>query len=161
MGSEQYVGRTFDVLAFTGAKPAGNVLLTQTLFGAGNSGSVCTGIQKMAQRWLLEFSTIRNSMPWHLRNRGTNFMLQVQKGTLKTEADVQAAYVAAAIQVRQNLTNEDTGNEPDDERFDRSKLNGIVIGDGQLHLHVTLYSVAGTDYTIILPIQTTPANLVI
>lgn len=161
MGSEQYVGRTFDVMAFSGVKAAGNALLTQELFGAGNSGSVCTGIQKMAQRWLLEFSTIRGSMPWHLRNRGTEFMLQVRKGILKTEADVQAAYVASAIQARQNLTNEDTGDEPADERFDRSKLNGIVIGDGQLHLYVTLYSVAGSSYDIILPIHTTPANLAI
>jgi len=161
MGSEQYVGRTFDVMSFSGVKATGDTLLSQSLFGEGDAGSVCTGIQKMTQRWVLEFSTIRGSMPWHLRNRGTEFMLQVRKGTLKTEADVQAAYVASAIQVRQSLTNEDTGNEPADERFDRSKLNGIVIGDGQLHLYVTLYSIAGSSYSIILPISTTPANLAI
>ena len=161
MSSEQYVGRKFDVAAIVGMTPTGDRLLSQELFGLQNTGSVCTGIQKMVQRWLLEFSTIRGSMPWHLQDRGTTFMLSVQQGILHTEADVQSAYVAAAIQARQSLTNEDTGTEPDDERFASSSLDGIAIGAGQLQLHITLRSVAGDAYELILPIQITPANLVI
>jgi len=161
MSASQYVGRKFDVFAFSGVTSTGAALLTQELFSAENTGSVCTGIQKMAQRWLAEFATIRGSMPWHLQDRGTDFMLQIQRGTLRTEADVQSAYRAAAIQARQTLTNEDTGDEPPDERFDSSVLNGLEIGGGQLKLYITLRSVAGSVYDIILPIQTTPANLVV
>ncbi len=161
MSVAQYVGRTFDVAVLSGVKPTGEARLQQELFGDGNTGAACTGIQKMVQRWLIEFSTIRGSMGWHLVDRGTDFMLRVQKGHLRTEADVQAAYTAAAVQARQNLTNEDTGGEPADERFDFSTLNGIAIGGGTLRLYITLHSVAGTAYDIILPIQTTPANMVI
>ncbi len=161
MSSEQYVGRTFDVAVLAGVKTTGETRLQQELFGDGNTGAACTGIQKMVQRWLIEFSTIRGSMGWHLADRGTDFMLRVQKGQLRTEADVQAAYTAAAVQARQNLTNEDTGGEPADERFDFSSLNSIAIGGGTLQLYITLHSVAGTAYDIILPIQTTPANMVI
>ena len=88
-------------------------------------------------------------------------MREARQGGLRTEADVQAAYVAAAIQARQSLTNEDTGEEPADERFDSSVLNSIEIGDGQLRLYITLRSAAGTTYEVILPISITPANLVI
>jgi len=161
MSSEQYVGRTFDVAVLAGVRTTGETQLQQELFGEGNTGAACTGIQKMVQRWLIEFSTIRGSMGWHLADRGTDFMLRVQKGQLRTEADVQAAYTAAAVQARQNLTNEDTGGEPADERFDFSSLNSITIGGGALQLYITLHSVAGTTYDIILPIQTTPANMVI
>lgn len=161
MSTAQYVGRKFDVAALTGVRAVGDTQLQQELFGVGNTGAACTGIQKMVQRWLIEFSTIRGSMGWHLVNRGTDFMLRVQKGQLRTEADVQAAYTAAAVQARQNLTNEDTGGEPADERFDFSTLNGIAIGGGKLQLYITLHSIAGTAYDIILPIQTTPANMVI
>jgi len=161
MSSSQYVGRTFDVAAVAGVTPTGEARLQQELFSVGNTGAACTGIQKMVQRWLVEFSTIRGSMGWHLTNRGTDFMLRVQKGQLRTEADVQAAYTSAAVQARQNLTNEDTGGEPADERFDFSTLNSIAIGGGSLRLYITLHSVAGSSYDIILPIQTTPANMVI
>lgn len=161
MSSLQFVGRSFDAAVLTGVTAAGDKLLEQELFGVGNTGAACTGIQKMVQRWLVEFSTIRGSMGWHLADRGTDFMLRVQKGQLRTEADVQAAYTSAAVQARQNLTNEDTGAEPADERFDFSTLNSIAVGGGTLQLYITLHSVAGTAYDIILPIQTTPVNMVI
>jgi hypothetical protein len=79
MSASQYVGRVFDILALRGAVTRGSVNLSQTLFDATTSGEVCTGIQKLAQRWALEFLTIRGSMGFHLANRGIDF-LQTPKG---------------------------------------------------------------------------------
>jgi len=161
MEAGQYAGRSLDVAAIQGATAHGVSQLQQTLFSDTNSGQVCTGLQKMAQRWLLEFMTIRGSMPWGLQMRGTDFMRLLRRGELRTEADVQAAYLASGVQAWQNLTNEDTGAEPADERFASSSLLGIVLEPGKLTLRVSLLSAAGTSYTVILPVSTTPANLTV
>lgn len=149
-----YQGRKFDLLALRGAKPAGKALLSQTLFGPDSAGELCVGIQKLAQRWVLEFLTEVGSMTFR-KTRGCEFMRAVRTGRIRTENDVQTEFEFANLDIRRNLVNEEYAGMPDDERFDRAELPAFAILPGYLQLTVAIYSVAGDSRKIILPVETT------
>lgn len=155
----EYLNRKFDVLAFNGAKPSGDMQLSQSLFSYATSGTVCTGIQKLAQRWLLEFLTEQGSMPFHMAERGSNFLFWVRRGFIRSEADVRAYFNFAAQQVRSNLLNEESADMRDDERLQSAALMQIQILDGSLALVVNVRSLAGDTRQVVLPINITPSNL--
>ena len=154
-----YLDRKFDVLAFAGASPRTAVLLQQSLFRAGTSGEVCTGVQKLAQRWALEFLTIRGSMPFHMQSRGSDFLRWVRQGRLQTEYDVRAYFNFAAQQVSTNLLNEEVATMHPEDRFDRASLLQLQLHGTSLALVVNVRSLAGDNRQVILPIHITPANL--
>ena len=86
-----YTGRTIDLLAFQGIVPGTNTLATPALVQPGNSGQLCTGIQKLCQRWLLELLTTVGSMVYQ-PERGCNFVQQLMTGQLQTTLDLQQAF---------------------------------------------------------------------
>lgn len=156
-----YLNRRFDVLALQGAQPRGEVLLNQSIFSTGNSGQICTGVQKLAQRWALEFLTIRGSMPFHMSERGSDFMTWLRHGRIRTEFDVTSYFNFAAQQVKTNLLNEETEDMNPEDRFLQASLLQIGLGNNTLQLYVNVVSLAEDTRQIILPIGITPANLVV
>ena len=159
MPAIQYLNRRFDVIALRGAVERGEIMLNQSLFDAEVGGEVCTGVQKLAQRWVIEFLTIKGSMPFHMKDRGVGFMLAVKQGRLRTEADVLAEFNFAAVTVRQNLINEETDAMHPEDRFASSTLDRIVLSGSGLQLYITITSQAGSDREVILPIALTPVEL--
>lgn len=156
-----YLNRRFDVLALQGAQSRGEVLLNQSIFSTGNSGQICTGVQKLAQRWALEFLTIRGSMPFHMSERGSDFMTWLRHGRIRTEFDVTSYFNFAAQQVKTNLLNEETEDMNPEDRFLQASLLQIGLGNNTLQLYVNVVSLAEDTRQIILPIGITPANLVV
>ena len=170
MSTADYINRDFDVLAFRDVQPTGEARLTQSLFNSNSArtifdaeigGEVCTGIQKLAQRWVLEFLTQRGSMGFHLATRGSDFTRWMRQGRLRTEFDVQAYFNFAAQQVRVNLINEETEDMHDEDRFSRVNLDRVVLFEGTLELYITLTSQAGESRQVILPIPIVPTNITI
>lgn len=171
MALVDYVNRKYDYLALqnTTATPVGHrdKKLGLELFNASTSGSLTTGIQKLAQRWLLEFMTERGSMPGFPK-RGTNFMRAGRTGQFRVPISVRAQFSAANLIVRRNLRNEETDDMPDDERFGDAELLNVAILPGFdvsqasgttaafLSLGVKITSRAGESREIILPIEIVP-----
>lgn len=147
-----YVGRRYDALALPGAQPTGDVQLQQALFNANSSGQICTGIQKLSQRWVLEFMTEVGSMQF-LPTRGCQFMRDVRLGHMRTEADVETSFRFSMIDVRQQLVGEESADMAADERYDRAELLAIEISPGMLSLSVRIWSLAGETREVILPID--------
>ena len=156
-----YLNRRFDVLALQGAQSRGEVLLNQSIFSTDNSGQICTGVQKLSQRWALEFLTIRGSMPFHMSERGSDFMTWLRHGRIRTEFDVTSYFNFAAQQVKTNLLNEETEDMNPEDRFLQASLLQIGLGNNTLQLYVNVVSLAEDTRQIILPIGITPANLVV
>jgi hypothetical protein len=154
MPATDYIGRRFDLLALQGAAPTREALLKQQLFN-GNSGQICTGVQKLAQRWVLEFFTIAGSLRF-ATERGTEFLLAAKSGRLRNEIDVIAEYNFAAVRIQQTLKNEEVPEMEDDERLASDELTGIALDDNLLILNVTLTSQAGSQRKPILPISLLP-----
>jgi hypothetical protein len=152
------LGRKVDVLAFVGARPTGSQLLQQDLLRPLEGGQVCVGVQKLAQRWLIEFLTIRGSMKYK-PDRGCDFMREVRSQALRTESDVYAAFMAARSQVANNLRAEDLATDPADERYAGAELLSVVIRpDRTVVLTVEITSAAGTSRKVILPLTVGPGG---
>jgi hypothetical protein len=171
MALSDYVNRKYDYLALqnTTAVTIGrrDKKLGLELFNSKTSGAITTGIQKLAQRWLLEFLTEVGSIPG-LPNRGTNFMRAARTGQFRVPINVQAQFAAANILVNRNLKAEETENTPDDERFADAELLNVAILPGFdvsqasgttaafLSLGVKITSQAGDSREVILPIEIVP-----
>lgn len=146
-----YQGRKIDILAFQPKE--GTTELTQNLASDGSGGLICTGIQKLAQRWVLEFLTPVGTIPYKV-TRGCAFITQLRSGIVRTEMDVTAFFYSSASEVAVNLITEDQETDPSDERYSDVSLEGFSITDDRnLILNVLITSVAGTTRQVILPIS--------
>ena len=146
-----YTGRQIDVLAFDGATPRGEVALQQTLAQPGEGGKITAGIQKLAQRFLLELLTEQGSMLYN-PHRGSTFMTEVRLGLLRTQVDVYGSFARAVDQITDNLIGDESASDPLDERFASAAINSIAVAPGAAHIYVSLTSRDGTARPVILPI---------
>jgi len=147
-----YVGRTVDLLAFQGQKPKGDVLLSQVLVQENEGGEICTGVQKLTQRWLIEFFTATGSL-LYLPARGCPFMVQLLSGQLHTTLDVQQAFYLSLVQIKTNLQSEETVSTPADESYGSVTLNEVLVTGDTVQLTVGISSEAGDTAVKILPIN--------
>lgn len=143
----KYAGRTFDISVLHGAAEQGESGLDISLLHKG--GAVCTGIQKLIQRFFLLMVTPAGSMTF-APGRGSDFLKSVSRA--RSESAVQIAFQFALTDVRAQLKAEETEEVPDDERFrDAVLLDAVFFGDS-LSLSIALTSQAGITEEIILPV---------
>jgi len=162
-----YINRTYDYLGLRNTTGTGERRLGLELFNSDTSGEICTGVQKLAQRWLLEFMTEAGSIPG-LPNRGCNFMREARTGAFRIPLNVRSEFSSSDLTIRRNLAAEETDSTPFDERFGSAELlNVAVLPGGEvssatgssavfLTLGVKIISVAGDAREVILPIELTP-----
>lgn len=155
MSLQDYATRRYDLLAFEGVKLDKESQLNLLLFSDNNSGQICAGIQKLAQRWLLEFLTERGSMVGK-PTRGCDFMRSVRTGRFQNQTDVFYAFAYAETIVRRNLRQEETEETPNDERIDSAAPISISFLPGYAQLRIQINSLAGDSREIILPVSTLP-----
>lgn len=154
--ASDYVGRQFDLLALQGAKPVGDVRLAKTMFSEQDLGQVCTGVQKLAQRWLLHLLTVKGSMPFNADD-GTSFITDARSGRWRTEEDVQESYEFAAADVALFMTREESDDMHPEDRFQNAVLQRIaILPDRSVSLTIAINSQAGTSRKVILPVAFSP-----
>jgi len=149
-----YIGRRVDVLAFQGATATGSALLEQALLGSAGA-SICAGVQKLAQRWVIAFLQDKGSAVCDA-GRGATFMPRAKAGLLRTELDVRQAFAIAAADVSTQLKEAEAEADPADERLDEAELLDIGLVLGGLTLSVRVTSLAGNSRTPLLPIPLSP-----
>ena len=155
-----YTGRTVDVAALDGTYADSEFELVQGIMGAGyRSGKVVTGIQKLVQRWVIEFLTPLGSMPY-LLNRGSVFLNEARSGRMRTEADVMSVFAYANSKISDTLIEEDLlGVYPEDEQYSDARLISVAIRLGsKVSLTIAIDSKAGADRIFTVPIQIVPAR---
>jgi len=151
-----YQNRVFDMTAFLGAKSSGDTLLTQALFTADTPGAICTGVQKLAQRWLLTFMTKEASMTFQ-PTLGTDFMTQASYG-FRTETDAITAFELAKLQAAQQLINEESDTWNNEDRYSVAELESVTLSTTSMFLRIKITSLAGTIREVILPVSTMPIS---
>lgn len=147
----EYVGRTIDLLAYHGAAASGDILLDPTFAEAGEAGRVTTGIQKLAQRFIIELFREQGSTPFW-PNLGTTFLTEARFGEFRTQNDVIGAFARAVSQVKVNLQAQETDDDPDDERFLTAEVLNVEVLPGRATIRALLVSRAGRDRAFIFPI---------
>ena len=155
MSIADYAARKYDYLAFRNVSSINERQLGLALYAEDTSGQICVGIQKLAQRWALEFLTETGSM-LGLPDRGCNFMTMLRSGSLRTQSDVMAAFATANLFITRSLRKEEYADMPADERFESADLTSVALLPGYMNLSVMISSVAGDARAVILPIETLP-----
>jgi hypothetical protein len=151
MSVADYLGRQVDALAFPGAEARGMVPLEQELASEDNSGQICVGVQKLAQKFLLALLTELGTMPYQ-RERGTQFLTEARLGRWQTELDVTSSFTLALADIERQLVNDESDSTPDDERFGSAELRSLVLTSETVQLTIVIRSRSGLSRRVILPI---------
>lgn len=146
-----YAGRSYDISAFSGGSPSGDVLLIPELASEGAGGEICTGAAKLAQRFLIELLTEAGSLRYQ-PERGTYFLSTLQSGRARNETDVFTAFALAVGRVERMFASIERTTDPADERFERAELTLLTFRPDGLRLTIALTSRAGATRPVILPI---------
>jgi hypothetical protein len=152
MSVADFLGRTSDVLAFHGDFPSDRELLTQqTLVPEGTGGLLCTGVQKIAQRFLLILLTKKGTLLYRVTD-GTTFMIDAERGAWRTTLDVQQSFTLAKLDFMRQLRALELPSDPPDEIVDEITLTNVTLLPDRVGLTIRLTTQAGSDYTFITPI---------
>lgn len=154
MSIVDYVDRTIDVVAYQGSKPRGNQLLTSELATPDQSGLVCTGVVKLAQKFLLKLFKERGSKLYR-PTEGNDFMTEARQGLLRNQVDVFTSFSAALVDIRREFAAEETDDLPPDERFGSAELLGVTVQPGRVSISVQITSQNDTTTKFITPLPIT------
>lgn len=143
----KYPDRSFDLCIMHGVKRTGPSLITASVFQ--NGGAVCTGIQKLIQRFYIELLTPANSMRF-FEGRGCDFLKDVFNA--HSDEEVKTAFLFALMDVKLQLQSEEEDDWPDDERFLNAELIDTAFFGSTLSAAVRVISRSKESAEIILPI---------
>lgn len=146
-----YVGRAVDLLAYQGVQANGDILLMPSFADPGMGGYVVTGIQKLAQRFIVELFREQGTTTFR-PTLGTTFLTEARWGAFRTQSDVISAFARAVAQLRVNLQEQESDDDPDDERFVDAEVVSVVVESGQVAIYANLISRAGSDRSFVFPI---------
>ncbi len=149
-----YYNRSIDLSVFQGVKESGMVTVDQSLFN--NGGEVCTGIQKLIQRWLVAFLTPEGTVKFH-PERGTEFLSE--SVNFRNEMEAETEFYLCNSDACDQLREEEDSDMPDEERIDSVELKSVVVSATGFSLSVKLTSLAGESTPLILPITINPLQL--
>mgnify|MGYP000877176217 CR=1 FL=1 len=112
-----YVGRKVDLLAFHGYDSGDpSAPLEQSLAPDGTGGAVVAGVEKLAQRFLVELLTERGSLPYAAA-RGCSILSEARQGGWRSAGDVTRSFYSSLVDVRRTLLGLESDSDPDDERY--------------------------------------------
>lgn len=147
------MARTGDIILFEYApSDKGGTVSANSSTITANGDQLCTGIIKLAQRWLLEFLTEKGSMPFS-PDSGSSFISFAKAGRLATEVDIFSLFLLASAEVETNMLNIETSDDSADERFLSATLLRVDITNSGIKLAINIRSRAGSSRTIIAPIN--------
>lgn len=149
-----YYNRSVDLCIFHGIKDSRQTTVKQSLFDDG--GYVCTGIQKLIQRWIIKFLTPIGSMKFH-PTWGTSFLEDAT--SFRSETAAELAFYSANMDACDQLRAEEDDSMLLEEQIDNVKLNYITVNSTGFTLNITITSKFGTSAPLVLPISINPLQL--
>jgi hypothetical protein len=135
----------------------GSTTMIPTLVTDTIQGRLITGAEKLAQRFLIEFTTDTGSMPFNTE-RGSNFLQLVRSGSVYSELDITSAFYVAMLNVASRLQGEEGVNDSAEERFGAAELSSIVVNVGSITMSVRVYNRANQVVSVKFPVVFTPTS---
>jgi len=153
MSFADYQNRLVDISLLTGPT------FSTSSLEPGPSGLVVTGILKLCQRVVMLLFTTRGSITG-LPDIGCDFIPLLRSGILRTDLDVQAAFDAAAADLKLQLQSEYTDDTPADERLASVTVQSVIVNSGSrsVAIRAVVDSEAGTSRELIMPITNLLGN---
>jgi len=137
-----------DIAAFR-RRPDGSA---QSLTGHSPDGDTVDGPAKVAQWVVTQLFSRRGVTPFR-GDEGTPLAAALVGGQLATDADVFAAFSAAAAVVRSIAVGVETTDTPADERLAAVSLKKLSIASGRLSLTVVVVTATAATRTVIVDLD--------
>lgn len=152
MALADYAGRLVDLSLYHNVPTVEGVeqLLDPSFIGDGR-GTIVTGIQKLAQRFVRRLLTITGSGLYD-PDEGCEFLSDAVRGSWRSEADVFLSFSIAKEKLSDQFALERADTDPADEVFDTAELLSVTINDVNVSLRIQVTSAAGESRTIISPL---------
>ena len=148
----KYRDRKVDVLAWHGGQPSGEDLLVAELANQSFPGEVTTGIQKLAQRFVIALLTESGTSPYK-PELGTDFMRNIRRGTIRSTEQLISAFILAERTASRYLKAEETDDDPADERYGGASLTSATLSGDTVVLYVRLESLAeSAEFIVPVPV---------
>ena len=147
-----YTGRKKDLSIMSGTDPKSTERQPVTLkFGA--VSSFCAGIQKLIQKYMIYFTTIAGTQSQY-PDFGTDFMIGVQNGNIRTREDIVHAFNFANLKTLEALKAYQKENPtiPTDEQINTASLDNLEVNGDKLVIDIRIVSNAGTDVVFLMPL---------
>ena len=148
----EYVDRTLDLATYHGIQPVGNARLVEALAPDDASGAIVTGVQKVAQRFLVELLKEQGSMPFR-PDEGTVFLTEAKEGRFQTQADVLGAFARGVVEARRVIQADESEDDPPDERFVDAEVLEVFVAPGTAVVKFRIVTAAGSDRQFIFPLR--------
>jgi len=150
----QYAGRSVDILMFDDFRERGDTLVTQALVLPGQRGAVIAGIEKLAQRFVIELLTEQGSVLGD-PTRGCPFMTDANRNRWNSQQDVNSSFNLSLVLIQSRMVQDQLPTDPPDERLRSATLTEIIFTRDRVAITIEIQSVAGTDRVVLLPLRTT------
>lgn len=144
-------GRKVDLLLLHPASYVGAQKINSAFVGNDNKSRACTGVQKAAQHWTMEFFTTRQE-----DGSGTSFLAALKGNKLYSDLIVRQEFNIAAVQAIDNLASEYTDDTPEDEQITEVSITALTIKKGRVDIQCKMTTVAGDEATLIFPVSLAP-----
>lgn len=144
-------GRKVDLLVLHPASYVGAQKINSALVAADGKSYACTGVQKAAQHWTMEFFTTRQP-----DGSGTSFLAALKGNKLYSDIIVRQEFNIASIQAIDNLASEYTSDTPDDERISEVTITALTVKKGSIDIFCKMTTVAGDSANLIFPVTLAP-----
>lgn len=147
-----YVGRRIDLSLFSNVPTVenDNRLLVHAMTVNGIT-TVCTGVQKLAQRVLMRLFTVKGSRRYQPME-GCVFMSDASKGVFRTTANVVSSFAASRTDILIQFAAERYVTDPPDEVLVDLRLDNVVLALDGVAITVKITTAAGTTRKLIAPL---------
>lgn len=144
-------GRKVDLLVLHPASYVGAQKINAALVGGDGKSYACTGVQKAAQHWTMEFFTTRQE-----DGSGTSFLAALKGNKLYSDIVVRQEFNIASVQAIDNIASEYTDSTPDDEKISEVTITALTVKKGRIDIFCKMTTVAGDSANLIFPVSLAP-----
>jgi len=147
-----FVGRRIDLSLFSNVPTVenDNRLLVHAM-SVNGVATVCTGVQKLAQRVLMRLFTVKGSRRYQ-PDEGCLFMADAAKGVFRSTANVVASFAAARTDILIQFAAERYDTDPLDEVLVDLRLDNVLLALDGVAITVRITTAAGSTRKLIAPL---------
>lgn len=126
--------------------------VVQSLADETTSGETVSGTEKLTQKFWILLMEPKGSVPY-LPTQGTIFMNRFLNGMFSDDQDVFVNFTAAMVDLRPQLDNSLTVDDPADEQYVRGVLENVFILPDEVDMKVRVDTQVIEGTQVLIPLQ--------
>lgn len=149
---DNFIDRHYDVSYLQQIESSVALVEAELALFNGRGSLIVTGVEQLAQRFLLFLLTEVGSIPTE-PTIGSSLITRIRTGRVRSVVDADYAFYFALDEITDQLVEDEPDDLPDDQKFLRAELLGAAFVDSKITYDIRVTSVAGDSREIIAPVS--------